>query len=198
VTAHAGPIPVPARITLALNLRDLHGDQVDHDLGVWESPAGEWEPGTAVDRWEDGTLVPTAAQIKRLAALTGQPAAYFYRPPADWEREPNRTHMCERGRRGDNGYTVIRSWIDDRGVLHVEQETPDRPSRRPSKPKERAVQPTKRSPRGAHVATEDPNTPGVCAHCPLPIGVPNARHITAEQLPPSTPGPQDRAAGRED
>lgn len=64
-----GKTPVPARITAALE--DRYGPQVDIDLGGREP---------MVDRWEDGTLTPTAAQIHLLAAYTGYPVAWFYEP----------------------------------------------------------------------------------------------------------------------
>ncbi len=64
--------PVPYRITQALDVRGLYGPSVDVALGV-EEPT--------VDLWESGELVPTKAQIKRLALLTGMPEEFFYREP---------------------------------------------------------------------------------------------------------------------
>jgi hypothetical protein len=98
--------PGPARITLALDLRGLPGDQVDWDLVVWEPPDG-WtglvgEPGTAVDRWEDGTLVPTREQVMALARLTGMPWRFFYAPV---EIMLGRVFVRER-RRGGCGLTT--------------------------------------------------------------------------------------------
>jgi hypothetical protein len=66
-----GRLPVPARITLALDLRELYGPEVDRACGVQEP---------AVDQWELGVLVPTPAQIRALAKLTGFPLEYFYEP----------------------------------------------------------------------------------------------------------------------
>lgn len=61
---------VRQRITEALNYRGLYGAWVDEALGV-EEPT--------VDLWESGDLVPTPAQIKRLAALTNFPEGHFYK-----------------------------------------------------------------------------------------------------------------------
>jgi hypothetical protein len=126
--------PVPARITLALDLRGLDGDQVDRDLDVWEPPEGwtnpGWEPGTAVDRWEDGTLIPTREQITVLAALTGLPWRFFYTPV---DTMPSRVFVCER-RRGGRGLTIVRSEVDHNGVLHIFHE-PDEPDDEPDEPK---------------------------------------------------------------
>lgn len=193
------PTPVPARITIALNLRGLWGDQVDRDLGVWEPPDGwdgpTWEPGTAVDRWEDGTLVPTREQIMVLANLTGWPWRFFYLPVTTW---PNRVFMCER-RRGGRGLTIVRSDVDDNGVLHFHEPpdgTPDSPDRRdrlrdedepgddaivsdgPARatPRARTGGPARGTRRPAraqrssgtvktHAFELDPDTPGVCKMC---------------------------------
>ena len=76
---HFGPstAPTPKRITLALDARGLHGPDVDRALGV----AGfDGADVGVVDAWETGELVPTHAQLLRLAALTGQPLAFFFRP----------------------------------------------------------------------------------------------------------------------
>lgn len=81
--------PEPTRITAALDLRGLHGPEVDHACGV-EEPA--------VDQWETGELVPTPGQVKRLALLTGFPVEFFYLPPI--ESLSGRIFICSRGRRG--------------------------------------------------------------------------------------------------
>jgi hypothetical protein len=172
VTDHRGPLPVPARITMALDLRGKHGPQVDVDLGGREP---------MVDRWEDGTLVPTRSQVERLAVYTDFPAEWFYRPAdelAGTQDDPMRVFICERQRRGENGLTVAESWVDWAGVLHQRQVTPDRPAYRPAKPKPAtlplaaAVRPRA----GAHVPEEDPESPGCCRLCQLPMDRPNARH----------------------
>lgn len=181
---------MPARITIALNLRGLWGDQVDRDLGVWEPPDGwdgpTWEPGTAVDRWEDGTLVPTREQITALANLTGWPWRFFYLPVTTW---PNRVFVCER-RRGGRGLTIVRSDVDDNGVLHFyERDEPDdEPSAEPgdeaavsdgpatATPRARTGGPARGTRRTAraqrssgpvetHAFELDPDTPGVCKTC---------------------------------
>lgn len=182
--------PVPARITIALNASGLWGDQVDRDLGVWEPPDGwdgpTWEPGTAVDRWEDGTLVPTRQQITAVANLTGWPWRFFYLPVTTW---PNRVFMCDR-RRGGRGLTIVRSDVDDNGVLHFyerdepDDESGDEPgddaaaSDGPARatPRERTGGPargphrTARTQRSSgtvetHAFELDPDTPGVCKTC---------------------------------
>ena len=63
--------PIPERITLALDMRQLYGPEVDRACGV-EEPA--------VDEWEAGTRVPTPEQIALLAELTNYPVGYFYEP----------------------------------------------------------------------------------------------------------------------
>ena len=64
--------PTPERITMALNIMDLYGPEVDRALG------GE-EP--MVDEWESGTRTPTVAQMHTLASLTGFHVRFFYWPP---------------------------------------------------------------------------------------------------------------------
>jgi hypothetical protein len=51
-----------------------------------------------------------------------------------------------------------------------------------------------------HVPTEDPDTPGVCRYCPLPVDAPNDCHVSdVADIPPAPVDPQMRAAGdRED
>lgn len=66
---YAGKTPVPERITMALDLRQLYGPEVDQALG------GE-EP--MVDEWEAGTRVPDFTQVEALAGLTGFPVKFFY------------------------------------------------------------------------------------------------------------------------
>jgi hypothetical protein len=69
---YAGKVPTPERITIALDMRDLYGPEVDRALG------GE-EP--MVDEWESGARVPGLAQVQALAKLTGFPVRFFYMPP---------------------------------------------------------------------------------------------------------------------
>jgi hypothetical protein len=66
---YAGMMPTPERITMALDLRELYGPEVDQALG------GE-EP--MVDEWESGERVPDFAQVQALAELTGFPVRFFY------------------------------------------------------------------------------------------------------------------------
>ena len=68
----AGRTPTPERITLALDLHELYGPEVDRALG------GE-EP--MVDEWESGKRVPTFEQVQALAKLTRCPVRFFYKPP---------------------------------------------------------------------------------------------------------------------
>lgn len=73
--ARAGVIaPAASRITCALDLRQLYGPQVDAALGVLQ------DPPDVVDRWEAGTLVPSFAEVERLAELTGFLVEWFYGP----------------------------------------------------------------------------------------------------------------------
>lgn len=121
MTAHNGPMPVPARITLALDHRGYWGAWVDKALG------GE-EP--MVDEWEDGTRVPTRGQMEKLAELTKMPVEYFYRPFDEAEAAPARTFICDRSRRGENGLTIVESHVGWDGVLMVKELTPPRPPKR--------------------------------------------------------------------
>lgn len=66
----AGAI-VPHRITMALDLADLYGPEVDAALEV---------PEPTVDCWEAGTLYPTWPQLLALAALTRFPVGFFAKP----------------------------------------------------------------------------------------------------------------------
>lgn len=181
MTAH-GPMPVPARITLALDYAGLHGPQVDVDLGGAEP---------MVDDWESGKYLPTPEQVQRLAAMTGRPVAYFYQPVKDWERYPHRVFLCDRTRRGDNGLTVIESYIGWDGVIHIEELTPPRPPYRPRTTTTEAPMPRQDTPRfvrrksarPGHLYQTDPDAPGTCAVCHLIRA--NRAHIDA--LPPTDP-----------
>ena len=68
----AGQIPTPERITMALDMRDLYGPEVDQALGG-EDPM--------VDEWESGARVPNLTQVQALAMLTQFPIRFFYLPP---------------------------------------------------------------------------------------------------------------------
>jgi len=66
--------PAASRITCALDKGQHYGPQVDAALGVLA------DPPDVVDRWEAGTLVPTFAEVRRLAVMTGFLVEWFYRP----------------------------------------------------------------------------------------------------------------------
>lgn len=114
---------VPARATIALNAAGLYGDQVDRDLGVWQSPTGAWEPGTFVDRVEDGSLVPGFCVVLRLAATTGVLPGFFYQPIGVGPFGP--VFICNRSKRR-HGLTVATSWVDESGVYHSKYVEPSR------------------------------------------------------------------------
>ncbi len=69
---YAGKTPTPQRITMALNLCELYGPEVDQVLG------GE-EP--MVDEWESGARIPDLTQVQALAELTGFAVRFFYLEP---------------------------------------------------------------------------------------------------------------------
>jgi hypothetical protein len=154
---------VPARITMALDAIGAEGPWVDEALGGVEP---------MVDDWEAGKYLPTDEQVKKLAALTGRPEAFFYRP-CDELREPMRVFLCDMRRRGENGLTIIESHVDWDGVLHREQLTPDRP---PYRPRKAPPKPPRRLPKGVHEPVDDPDAPGCCQVCRLPLDKPNRRH----------------------
>ncbi|WP_037165066.1 hypothetical protein [Rhodococcoides fascians] len=87
VTTAGDRVPVPYRITAALDLADLHGPAVDAALEVREP---------TVDNWEAGTLRPSPADVERLSKLTGFAVEWFYRPAPD----PFVGFLCSRGRGG--------------------------------------------------------------------------------------------------
>jgi hypothetical protein len=174
MTDHRGPIPVPARITVALDSIGAEGPWVDEALGGQEP---------MVDQWEAGELVPTRTQIEKLAKLTDFPIEWFYRP-ADELGGPMRLFICERHRRGENGLTVLDTHIDWAGVLHVQQLTPDRPLYRPPKPRT----PDPKQAPGAHDPVEDPDAPGCCLDCHLPLDRPNAKHLKRTDQTGRSPG----------
>jgi hypothetical protein len=71
----AGGKVIPARITIALDIRELHGPEVDDHVGTYHG-----NPDGDVDRWEQALAVPSAEQVRLLAELTDFPLAWFYRP----------------------------------------------------------------------------------------------------------------------
>lgn len=180
MTTHHGPVPVPARITIALDMAGLYGPKVDEELGGFEP---------MVDDWEAGKSFPTPAQVQKLSEMTGFPVAWFY-APADELGGEMRVFVCDRSRRGENGLTILRSWVDWDGVLQVVEETPPRPPKRraAAKPPPAAAQAPPASAaaqrqvngggdgRGWHEPVEDPDTPGCCQRCRSPMNARNGRH----------------------
>lgn len=89
-------VPVPERITMALDRRGLDGPEVDIALGGAEP---------MVDEWEAGTRVPTAEQVAALADLTGMLPGFFYQPIPDWAKTGG-AWVCQRSGRG-KGCTFV-------------------------------------------------------------------------------------------
>lgn len=82
---------VPHRITLALDIRQLHGPQVDRDCGAKEPD---------VDQWEAGEKYPTWEQLLALAALTDFDPAFFTPEPDQIHAlGPGVMFVCCRSRR---------------------------------------------------------------------------------------------------
>jgi transcriptional regulator with XRE-family HTH domain len=75
----------PFRITMALDMRGLHGPEVDEACGVKEP---------TVDKWEAGEVYPTWEQLNALARLTGFPVSFFTRRGEPVEGP---VFMCGRG-----------------------------------------------------------------------------------------------------
>jgi hypothetical protein len=97
---------VPARITIALDLNELEGPEVDTACGAAEPD---------VDMWEMGLAVPTPQQVAKLAELTGFPAAYFYRPIKPGPLAGSAIFICYSGRRGCEARDP--DVVDENGVL---------------------------------------------------------------------------------
>lgn len=70
---YAGKAPTPERITMALDLCELYGPEVDRALGGAEP---------MVDEWESAERTPTYEQVQALAKLTDFPVRFFYEPPS--------------------------------------------------------------------------------------------------------------------
>jgi hypothetical protein len=107
--------PVPARITMALDLGGHDGPEVDTACGAAEP---------AVDLWECGVEQPNAEQVKLLSALTGFPVGYFYLPI---EPGPliDGMWICWADKRGCQ--RLEPDYVDERGVLHYGGEPPRTP-----------------------------------------------------------------------
>lgn len=106
--------PVPARITMALDLRGLYGPEVDVACGAVEP---------AVDLWELGLEVPTWAQLELLSKLVGIPVPWFFRP-VEQDELIGSGWICIRGR-GGSCTPIVANRVDENGVLHYGGE-PDR------------------------------------------------------------------------
>lgn len=89
-------VPVPERITTALDAAGLYGPEVDVALGGVEP---------MVDEWEAGHRVPTRAQMDALSELTGFPVRFFYKPLRPEERLGG-AWVCQRSGPG-KGCTYI-------------------------------------------------------------------------------------------
>jgi hypothetical protein len=110
--------PVPARITIALDMGGHEGPEVDIACGAVEP---------AVDLWECGVEQPTAEQVKLLAALTGFPVPWFYQPiePGPLLGRNGWMVICWGGRRGCE--FPEQDYVDERGVLNYGGEPPRKP-----------------------------------------------------------------------
>jgi hypothetical protein len=185
-------MPVPARITLALDAIGAEGPWVDEALGGTEP---------MVDDWEAGKSLPTQEQVERLAEMTGRPVEFFYLAPTGQEMKPTRFFICERGRRPQNALTVVESRIDERGVLHVDELTPPKPPYRPrtrTATRETTVPaPYRRRPADVvHVPHEDPDAPGCCITCRRPVDAATDRHVPdVSHLPAAPVDSRQLAAG---
>jgi hypothetical protein len=164
-------MPVPARITWALNAMGAEGPEVDVACGTWEgNPAGD------VDAWEAGEACPTPGQVVKLAEYTGHPVGWFYRPIPDELAKPHRVFICERGRRPENALTVVESSIGWDGVLKVDEivspKSPYRP-RKPAAARQRPAADVDLS--KPHEPVEDPEAPG-CCRCKRPMDCAASMH----------------------
>jgi hypothetical protein len=109
----ATDLPVPARITMALDLGGHEGPEVDVACGTFEG-----NPDGDVDLWECGLASPTAGQVKLLAALTGFPVSYFHKPikPGPLLGGDGRMWICWTDSRGCQSPEP--DLVDEAGVLH--------------------------------------------------------------------------------
>lgn len=103
-------LPVPARISMALDMGGHEGPEVDLAVGTFEgNPAGD------VDLWECGLASPDEEQVRLLAELTGFPVEWFHK-----QMEPGplvgRMTICWTDSRGCQSPEP--DLIDDKGVLH--------------------------------------------------------------------------------
>lgn len=109
--------PIPARITMALDLRELYGPEVDLACGTWEG-----NPDGDVDAWEAGTAVPRAEQVRLLSEVACFPVTYFYMA-VKVGLQLDGVIMCT-----DSGCERLEpDVIDERGVLHRAGEVREAP-----------------------------------------------------------------------
>lgn len=106
-------VPVPARISMALDIGGHEGPEVDVAVGTFEG-----NPDGDVDLWECGLASPDAAQVKLLADLTGFPVAWFYQPfePGPLLGGDGHAWICWTDSRGCQSPEP--DVIDENGVLH--------------------------------------------------------------------------------
>lgn len=175
MTAHTGPMPVPARITWALNAIGAEGPEVDIACGTWEgNPAGD------VDAWEAGEAFPIPAQVELLAAYTGMTPEYFYLPPDEAEERGIRLFMCARNRRPENALTVAESRIGWDGVLEINEIVSPKSPYRPRKPATSKPRPAEVDLRKPHAPVEDPEVPD-CCRCKRPMGCSTRMHLAGSR-----------------
>ncbi len=106
-------LPVPARITMALDLGGHEGPEVDLAVSTFEgNPAGD------VDLWECGLASPSEEQVRLLSTLTGFPVPWFYKPmePGPLLGGDGRMWICWTDGRGCQSPDP--DIIDEHGVLH--------------------------------------------------------------------------------
>lgn len=161
----AGGRVVPARITIALDLRELHGPAVDEQVGTWHG-----NPDGDIDRWEQALAVPSREQAEQLAALTDFPLAWFYEPLRPGPFTDGPAWMCFSGRRGCE--LVQPNVITAEGVLLYEgqpREPVDTlPAPMPGMPAPETPAPRKRAPaarttprKKAPAAVQQPTLPNL-------------------------------------
>lgn len=92
-------LTVPYRITLALDIRQLYGPQVDAACGAKEPD---------VDQWETGEKYPTWEHLQLLAELTQFPVEFFTPEPGHVHAlGPGVMFVCKRSRRTWNPIVEI-------------------------------------------------------------------------------------------
>ena len=114
--------PVPARITIALNLGGHEGPEVDVACGAVEP---------AVDLWEAGREIPTTEQVKLLGKLTGFHPSWFYRPMEPGPLVGPIWLCSSRGPKDQRCRLLKPDWVDERGVLHYGDDEDEAPGDKP-------------------------------------------------------------------